>query len=216
MTVAVAINVYDETTIQLTECFKRVKANLTEAKVFLDGVDRPEVLDLAASFGFESFVGQSCGNNEKWFLWWLRMLEFFQSTGADVCFKIDPDTMVDRPPVLIDADYFGTIESFNGYSYVQGGITGMSQRAVGLAKEVLEKGTFKSLRDCVFSGGPVSGCYEGPVTGWYFADDHAIAHVFKQVGILPTQWNECFASWTESTENKDLRFAMVHPRYYRA
>lgn len=217
MTVAVAINVYKETPAQLTECFCRVRANLTsKVKVFLDGLDRPEVTTLAKLFGFDSVVAPHCGSNDKWHLWWLRMVEFFVQSGADVCFKIDPDTMVDRPPVLCAADYFGTIESFNGYDYLQGGIMGMSRRAVGLAKTVLEQGTFKSVEESVCSGGPptMESGFGGPVSEWPLCDDHAMAHVFKQVGILPVAWAECLSVWRTPVSNLDLRYAMVHPRYY--
>ena len=216
MTVAVAINVYKETPVQLTECFSRVRANLSsKVKIFLDGQDRPEVVALAKVFGFEVVVSPNCGCNDRWHLWWLRMLEFFVQSGADVCFKIDPDTMVDRSPVLCSADYFGSVESFNGYDYVQGGITGMSQRAASLAKTVLEQGTFKSVEECVCSGGrPTVGYFAGPVSSWAFTDDHAIAHVLKQVGILPVAWVECLSVWRKPIGNLKLRYAMVHPRYY--
>jgi hypothetical protein len=203
-TIAVAVNVFKEPFRQIEECFQRIARNLPNATVavFLDGVNRPEVLRLARQLGFLPAVGSHCGTNATWNNWWLRMLHFFAFSEADVCFKFDPDTMVDATPNAIPLDhYFGGVPA--GYSFVQGGITGLSKKTIRM---ILDKKLLESVA--------------GEARPWLtqtlpdFADDQALGCLLRQQGIYPVHWNECRSDWKSPIDNNPITHAIVHPRYY--
>lgn len=205
--VAVAINVCSENRPQITECFRRVAVNLQGAmvRIFLDGKYRPEVVQLADSFGFAAILGENLGRNATWNLWWLRMLRFFEECRAPVCFKFDPDTMVDAvPSSLPPDDYFGTVSDRTpwGTPFVQGGVTGLSGTAVSklLDRKVIESG----LQDLVRSLPREFG----------LADDQLLAEALARVNIHATRWTECLSLWKKSVPNMPIKYAIVHPRYY--
>lgn len=207
-TLAVAINVYAESVQQVDECFIRIARNLPEAKVsvFLNGEDRSDVRRLADQLGFKVRYGMNLGTNRTWHLWWQRMLEFFCNTGCDVCFKFDPDTMVDRPPVAIpNASYFGDLHySVYGFPFVQGGVTGLSIRAIKtIMNDQLLEPVGKKLWFTIRLSPNAS-----------FADDQLLALVLKHIDIVPVAWPECKSSWKLPVPNDPVTYAIVHPRYY--
>ncbi len=202
--IAVAINIFKEPLRQIEECFLRIANNLPNAivAIFLDGVDRPEVSSLARKYGFLPVISSHYGTNSTWNLWWLRMLYFFDFSKADVCFKLDPDTMVDITPNAIPKDhYFGDVHA--GGSFVQGGVTGISRVAVSI---ILDK---KLLEPVV-----------GEPRHWLtrteadFSDDRALGCLLRHIDILPVQWSECKSVWKSPIENNPITYAIVHPRYY--
>jgi tetratricopeptide (TPR) repeat protein len=201
--IAVAINVSGEPLAQIQECFTRLSANLPKAKVaiFLDGVSRPEVVDLANDFRFSPKVVTKLGTNATWNLWWLRMMRFFADTEADVCFKFDPDTMVDAAPkAILDADYFGHVCA----EYVQGGVTGISR---ALVRAVLERKLLESSEE---EPRPWLAEFSDP----RYIDDQKIAQVFAHLGVRPIKWRECRSIWRWPVPNDPVTHAVVHPRYY--
>lgn len=201
--VSVAINVYKESLLQITQCLERISQNLPEAKVavFFDGVQRSDVSDLARSLGFLTVLGENCGRNETWYLWWLRMLYFFDWSDAEICLKLDPDTMVDAAPCSFpEAHYFGDIVR----TFIQGGVTGLSGK---LVRFILDK----KLLEPVENGSKPWLKLEGP----HFADDTALAIMLRHIGIYPEQWNECRSRWKHPVPNSPIVYSIVHPRYYR-
>lgn len=210
--ISIAINVYKESELQLTECLSRVYSNLpgSKVKLFLDGINRPELNNLVNSFGYSIVTGPHYCSHEKWPLYWLRMLDFFKESGSEYCLKIDPDTMVDRPPRLCNHDYYGKIQhhynNMRNPGFVQGGITGISQRAVNLVLD-------KKILDNVLPFDQIVS-FGGPPATWPLCDDQLFAWTLRQVGIYPHAWEECFSEWRRPIDNSNLRFAIVHPRYY--
>lgn len=201
--ISVAINVSRESVRQIKECLERIAVNLPRAEVavFLDGVVRPEIEKLAHNHGFHCIPGENLGNNSDWNRWWIRMLTFFVYSNADVCFKFDPDTMVDARPVLIPtADYFGQVCG----DFVQGGVTGLSRSAV---RRLLE---FRLLERVPGRQRP---WLEEPRTQ-EFMDDQLIARALAHIGIFPSRWTECRSEWRDPVLNRPLNHAIVHPRYY--
>ena len=206
-TIAVAVNVYRESPRQIEECFSRIARNLPAAAltVFLNGKNGLDLKPIAEPYGFRIVEGQNLGTNAMWHFWWLRMLLFFRETKADVCFKVDPDTMVDAAPQAIpDADYFGSIWLSRRYRlpFIQGGITGLSQRAVG---RLLDSGLLLRGNACLPA---VSEEWPG------LADDQHLGVVLARLGIVPTLWPECRSMWRTPVQNDPAEYAIVHPRYY--
>jgi hypothetical protein len=209
MNIAIAINVYQEVLIQLQHCIGRIRSNMPDATVmiFLDGIDRPDVRPLAGSLGCGVTNGAHLGYNDEAPLWWLRMLTWFHESTADICFKLDPDTMVDRAPKEYPAaDYFGTIDGVNscGIPYIQGGVTGISRATVKLLieSELLLDPKYKDTRHFENTSNPP------------FVDDKMIGSVLHRLGIRPSGWSECLSRWRDPIENDDQKYAIVHPRYY--
>jgi lipopolysaccharide biosynthesis glycosyltransferase len=202
--IAIAINVFKEPKVQIEECFRRIKCNMPAAKVaiFLDGIERHDVLALAQEYKFLPIIGSHFGTNVTWNIWWLRMLYFFQHTEANVCFKFDPDTMVDAAPSSIPTDhYFGDVPE--GVPYVQGGVSGLSGYTVRL---ILNQ---KLLEPAVAEAKPWLTRIDNN-----FADDKALGFMLKHVGIYPVHWKECKSVWRSPVDNCPVQYAIVHPRYY--
>jgi hypothetical protein len=205
--IAVAVNVYRESGRQVEECLSRIARNLPTAAVtiFLNGGDRPDLTWIAAQHGFRVFKGKNLGTNETWHFWWLRMLCFFHETKSEVCFKFDPDTMVDAAPKAIPAsDYFGSIWLSRRYRmpFIQGGITGLSKRAVC---RLLDSGLLVRER-----APAVAEPWQG------LADDQHLAVFLARLGIGPAPWPECLSQWKMPVTNDRDEYAIVHPRYYPA
>jgi hypothetical protein len=210
--ISIVINVYQESELQLKECLSRIYSNLPEAKVklILDGVNRPELENLATQYGYDIAIGPHYCSHEKWPLYWIRMLTLFRESQATHCLKFDPDTMMDRTPKLCDYDYYGSLQRHNNDTrnpaFVQGGITGISQRTVNT---VLDS---KILHDVPPFNQIVS--FGGPSEFWPLCDDQLFAWTLRQVDIHPKAWDECFSEWRKPVINEDLKFAVVHPRYF--
>jgi hypothetical protein len=140
-----------------------------------------------------------------WNLWWLRMLTFFRDSAADVCFKFDPDTMVDATPSAIPScGYFGDVQrTFRGVVFVQGGVTGLSASTVAelLEARLLEPRAYKPWMDTV-------------LLRQTFMDDQLLAAALKHLGISPVKWPECKSEWQTPVLNHPREYAIVHPRYY--
>jgi hypothetical protein len=133
------------------------------------------------------------------------MLRFFSESGAEVCFKFDPDTMVDGIPRAIPkAQYFGDVwRSRLGFRFIQGGITGLGGAAIHelLRSRLLEP----SLCESWMKGIPIS-----PV----LMDDQLLAMALQKLGVLPSCWSECRSRWKTPVQNDHKEYAIVHPRYY--
>jgi len=206
-TLAVAVNVYQEPRRQIEECLSRIARNLSTAAVtvFLNGRQRREVECVAEPHGFRVIEGENLGTNVTWSLWWLRVLRFFREANADVCFKFDPDTMVDASPKAIpSADYFGTVWLSRRYRipFIQGGVTGLSRRAVC------------NLLDSSLLALEVPGASVVTEECQSLADDQYMAMALAKLGIRPTAWTECCSQWRTPVANGSNKFAIVHPRYY--
>ena len=205
-----AVNVYKESIRQVDQCLSRIARNLPSANkmVFFDGQETREIVELARGLGFEVCVGQNLGRNRTWHLWWLRMLRFFAQTSSAYALKLDPDTMVDRPPERMpDADYFGQIQhSFYGFPFIQGGVTGLSLHAVLSLVEnrLLERGEMANKVWFTVRLSPSAA----------FADDQLLALALNHVGIQPVQWDECVSQWKMPVLNDPITHSIVHPRYY--
>lgn len=208
MTVGIAINVFQETPRQVSECFSRIASSFVRptVKVFVTYPPRIEILRIAHSYEFAVEVGENLASNATWNLWWTRMLRFFQEQNVDICFKFDPDTMADAAPQHLPQDaYFGDLKvGCSGTLFVQGGVTGLSHLAVTslLESGVLEAGSFAASADYAAA----SRC---------FMDDQMLADALHIVGIDPVQWRECRSEWRTPILNNPIRHALVHPRYYR-
>jgi hypothetical protein len=216
--VAVAINVHQENARQVEECITRVRNHLSPSSlgVFINGMQRPDLHHLFVRSNAQTILGENYGNNTFWNLWWLRMLKWFGSTDAEVCFKFDPDTMVDARPQLIPSDdYFGDVHRSkiefqrdrhwgdNSVPFVQGGILGLSRTAVNrlLASELLEAACISEWCPSISVNLP-------------FMDDHLIAAALRQLSIPPRQWGECKSRWKVIVPNDPISHSVVHPRYY--
>ena len=179
--IAVAVNVYQESVRQITECFERIATNLRDAKVavFINGEDRPEVFALAARWAFTAIQGENLGTNCTWHLWWRRMVEFFGCTGCEICFKFDPDTMVDRRPKYFPrSPYFGKVDfnaAFNLF-FVQGGVTGFSRSAIA---RVLDARVLEPAPEKIWLTVQLPPSVS-------FADDQLFAFALRHIGILPS------------------------------
>ncbi len=200
---AVAVNVYRESFRQVHECLSRLATNMAHARVavIFNGVDRPEIERIAVQNHFTVIRGENLGTNTNWRQWWLRMLAFFASSAAEVCLKIDPDTMVDAPPAFFPkSKYFGTVCG----RFIQGGITGLSKHAVHglLASQILELDAVEGA--LLFPMPPAVP----------FMDDQLLAKALVYLGIYPEDWTECRSVWREEISNNPAKHAIVHPRYY--
>lgn len=195
---AVAVNVHREPSSQLFACVDRILRNLPGANLHVFGNGCcPSLKRLCLDMGVSFTEGENLGNNTYWYLWWRRMLEWFVATGRSKFLKLDPDSMVDRAPAWIpDADYFGCMDDW----FIQGGCTGMSSRLAGrlLETEMLTSSIADRVR----------------VAHRAFADDKYIARVIAELGITPVAWAEVKSQWRVPVPNEDLKFAIVHPRYY--
>jgi hypothetical protein len=163
-----------------------------------------ELAELIAESGYSFVNGPNLGSNSTWTQWWLRMLYIFDTAQADVCFKFDPDTMVDAMPTSIPAaDYFGDVQvNSRRRLFVQGGITGLSRTAVR-----------RLLASALLESRPDPNCWVPGVQS-SFMDDQLISEVLCRLGILPVAWKECKSSWKVPIRNCPVRHAIVHPRYY--
>lgn len=214
--IAVAVNVYREPFKQIQVCLTKIARHLPDAPVtVLLNERRTDIFDLCRRLGFRVISGENLGTNATWHLFWTRMLHCFVESGADVCFKLDPDTMVDGPLTSVPTDsYFGSV--FNerpntswppftaaACPFVQGGITGLSIQAVRslLAERVLEPGKDRPWMEPIPMPSP-------------FVDDKRIAHALKSIGIEAAPWPDCLSRWLEPVLNQPVKYAIVHPRYY--
>jgi hypothetical protein len=206
-TIAIAINVYVEPIGQLTACLSRIARHFPQALVtaFINGHDRPDLIHVAEQHNTTVVTGDNLARNDTWHLWWLRMLQSFRASHADLCFKFDPDTMVDAVPTCFpDADYFGSVWVSRRYGipFVQGGITGLSKCAV---RRLLASGLLTPTP-------PTIPIIEG---AWKnFADDQHLAVALAKLGISPTEWPECYSQWKTPVSNECRKHAIVHPRYH--
>jgi hypothetical protein len=208
--VAIAVNTWQEPYKQLAVCFRKIAAAFPSAhvKVFVNGGARPDVTAMAKSFNFDAVDVPNLGSNATWKLWWLRMLKFFEAVNADVCFKFDPDTMVDATPGSFpDADYFGSrvrcAPTASAAWFVQGGVTGLSGRAVRrlIESDVLRSGGGKSWEPRFALNAP-------------FLDDQLVCTALAVLGIDPVTWDQCLSRWKCPVLNCPITHAIVHPRYY--
>jgi hypothetical protein len=209
-TIAVAVNVYNEPKAQIEACLGRIFAHLSEASVavFCNGVLRDDIYALIDRYQYTLIGGENLATNSTWNLWWRRMLKVLYDTGAATCFKFDPDTMVDMTPRNIPiADYFGTVWSSKRYGtpFIQGGVTGLSRRAVEV---LLSSGVLDT---------PNSASVPLSQHDWdCFADDQHLAMALSTFEIFPSQWDECKSAWRTPVLNEPAKYAIVHPRYYSA
>jgi hypothetical protein len=204
---AIAINVYDESIPQLTACLSKIAQNLPQAQrtLFLNGPHRKELCLLAERFGFQIEGGKNLGKNLTWHIWWIRMLHFFDRTDAEVCFKFDPDTMVDRTPrEYPNADYFGSVrKSGYGFPFIQGGITGLS---IGVVRTIIRRNLLRYDPERNWFSHPLQQMHD-------LADDQLLALVLGHLGVYPTPWPECRSVWRRPILNESGEFSIVHPRY---
>lgn len=204
---AIAVNVYNESIPQLTACLSRIEQHLPNARrtLFLNGGNQRELWLLAERFGFGIVVGENLGTNRTWHLWWLRMLQYFDRTAADVCFKFDPDTMVDRTPIEFPkADYFGQVQySRCGYPFIQGGITGLS---IGIVRTIIRENLLEYRRGKPWFSHPLR-------LQTNLADDQFLGLVLHHLGARPVPWTECRSLWRRPVPNESTEFSIVHPRY---
>jgi hypothetical protein len=206
--IAVAVNVYNEPIRQVEACFERICAHLPGASVavFCNGLRREEIFTLAKYYRYSLTLGENLATNSTWNLWWKRMLEFFHQSGAEICFKFDPDTMVDaNPKDFPSSDYFGTVWLSKRYRipFIQGGITGLSRRAVDSLSQ-------SGLLDLSNSTAVPFSQYQ-----WDgFGDDQHLAMALAFLKIFPSEWEECKSMWKTQVLNKPIRYAIVHPRFY--
>lgn len=207
-TIAVAVNVYKEPIAQVEACLGRIYSHLPEAavRVFCNGVAREDVRELTKCFHYDLVIGKNLAANSTWHRWWKRMLDFYSQAGAEVCFKFDPDTMVDMAPRAIpSADYFGSVWMSKRYRipFVQGGVTGLSRRALEL---LIDSGLLDS---------PDSAAVPLSQYRWdSFADDQHLSMALSFLHIYPAPWEECMSSWKTPVLNNPVKYAIVHPRYY--
>jgi hypothetical protein len=207
-TIAIAINVYNEPIAQVEACLGRISAHLSEASVavFCNGLVREDVSALTKRYHYDLVFGENLAANSTWHLWWNRMFDFYRQSGAEVCFKFDPDTMVDMVPKAIpSADSFGTVWMSKRYRipFIQGGVTGLSGRVVKL---LLSTGLLHSSDSAAV---PLSQ-YQ-----WdSFADDQHLSMALASLNILPVPWAECMSLWRTPVLNAPVKYAIVHPRYY--
>ncbi len=206
--IAIAVNVYREPSRQIAACFERIGKHFASATVgiYCNGIYRGDVEDMGSQFGFHVIFGENLGMNGSWHLWWSRMLRFFLCTNAEVCFKFDPDTMVDAPPEHIpDADYFGSIWTSRRYGipFIQGGITGLSRNAVELL-----------LTSYLLVSPDRATVPMSPHQLEDFADDQHLAMALGILGIIPFEWKECKSLWKTPVINNPIEYSIVHPRYY--
>lgn len=205
---AVAINIYKEPLEQIDACLARVHEHLpgTPVGIFFNGVMRDDVYALAKSYNCSPMLGENFATNARWNLWWMRMLIFLYETRAEICFKFDPDTMVDKTPTEYpNTDYFGTVWMSRRYRipFIQGGVTGLSRRAIGL---LLSSGLLEY---------PSSEAVPVLQYDWdSFADDQHLAMALLKLRILPSPWKECRSRWKVPVLNESGEYAIVHPRYY--
>lgn len=204
---AIAVNVHSESISQLAACLSRIEINFPDAqrRLFINGSDGMEFRLLAERFGFSAVVGENLGTNRTWHIWWLRMLHFFDNTEADICFKFDPDTMVDKAPVdLPNADYFGQVQhSRYGFPFVQGGITGLSIRIV---RKIINENLLE------YSANKIWFCHPLKYRA-HLADDQFLALVLQHLDVIPVAWHECKSVWKRPVLNESGEFSIVHPRY---
>ena len=204
---AIAVNVYNESIPQLTACLSRIEWNLpnSQRSLFLNGANRKELYLLAERFGFEVVVGRNLGTNQTWHIWWLRMLHFFDRTAAEICFKFDPDTMVDRTPIKFpNADYFGYVKhSRYGFPFIQGGITGLS---ISLVRTMIQNRLLNYDPEKRWFSHPLQQVTD-------LADDQFLALVIQDLGVYPTPWTECKSLWRSPVQNESGEYSIVHPRY---
>ncbi|SRR6266446_5205287 len=207
--IAIAMTVYNEPYRQIYESLSRVFTNLPSAEVcvFLNGQYRPDVSALTRELNFKLVVSDNLAKNDTWFLWWSGMLKFFVSSGAKVCFKFDPDTMVDAKPTSIPSDdYFGSVRQggFRKVTFVQGGVTALSSDAVQqlLAEKLLESENVHKWMAPIPANLPLM-------------DDQLIAEAIAYLGIRPVTWRECRSRWRVPVLNTPITHSIVHPRYYR-
>lgn len=205
--VVIAVNVYRETYRQMEECLWRISLNLpgSEVRIFFNGDQRADLIPLITKFGMSWATGPNLGTNSTWHIWWLRMLLWFQESRGEICFKFDPDTMVDSTPTAIPIeDYFGDLQRpYNHIPFIQGGITGLSQNAV---QRLIGAGLLESIDKS-------RSLTEIPANA-SFMDDQLIAKVLRTINILPVHWLECKSRWKIPIENRMKDYAIVHPRYY--
>ncbi len=203
MKVAVAVNVHKEPLALISACLKGA-LHLGTPKAFIDGVNRPDVMALCDLLGVNCDRRPiSCGNNQLWYRWWGDLLDYFIASGADLCFKIDPDTRVIRSPASFpEADYFGTIEAMPWGRFVQGGCTGLSRRAVLMMAEYLDKGKDGEAPWFTHAFGDPA----------VYIDDQKIGVLMAWLGIDPSPWGECLSRWRDPvTAREAASFAIVHP-----
>jgi hypothetical protein len=218
MSSAIAINIYRENRRQIEECLARIAVNMPYSRVgiFLNGESRPDLDQVLSGRSIEVFYGPNYANNAQWTLWWTRMLAWFRLSQANVCFKFDPDTMVDAPPQSLPGDpYFGDVRRSSvrvqpdvywfrkPVPFVQGGIVGLSQKTVHdlLVSKILDP-LFHST-------------WCPPIAPeMIFMEDHLFAAGLRTIGVAPTPWKECKSLWKVPVPNDPVEHAIVHPRYY--
>lgn len=207
--IAIVVTVYNESYRQIYESLSRIFANLPSAQVcvLLNGPYRSDVSALTTRFHFKLVTAENFANNDTWFLWWSGMLKFFAASGAKVCFKFDPDTMVDASPTSIPSDdYFGSVirGGFRNVTFIQGGVTGLSSDAVQqlLAEKLLAPKNVHKWMAPVPAKLPLM-------------DDQFIGEAMACLGIRPVPWPACRSQWKLPVLNNPITHAIVHPRYYR-
>lgn len=220
MELSLVINVHKEPPCQVEACLSRAMANLRPKRtvIFLNGVCRPDLVNLFQKFALEIRHVENYANNQQWCLWWSRMLEWHLSGCGDLLLKIDPDTMVDAPPQSVPTeDYFGDVHLSpvrvaphtywisDPVPFVQGGVVGLSRRAV---RDLHTTGLLEMPR--------LQDWCPTISSRMIFMEDHLIAAALRVIGIYPRQWAECKSQWKIPVINCPIKYAIVHPRYYRS
>ena len=196
---AIAVNMHRESPEQIEECVSKIQMNMPKAKFIVFANDSNKNMDdVCINRGVKLVKCENYGNNQQWYLWWKRMLEWFLYTERPYFLKLDPDTMVDREPKFIpSADYFGTIEDW----FIQGGCTGISRKlAIKIISE--NKLTEKIAKNI-------------NVKSSAFADDKYLAKTILKMGFCCASWSEIKSRWRIPIKNEYNKFAIVHPRYIK-
>ena len=206
--ISVAINVRDEPCVQVDECLSRVHANLpgSAVKIIINGTQRPEIKRLADHYGFVCENSVNAKPNLLLYVWFGRMFSFFNKQGRIYNLKIDPDTMIDRSPSSMpNDDYFGSIDQNANQRFVQGGMQGMSLRAI---QSIIESKKFLS---------PTTQLYPDWIKPEENTEDWALGYIMQELGFDPQAWDECRSQWRVPViqpSHVPLRYAICHPRYY--
>lgn len=206
-----------ESEAQIRWCLTHLRAAYPDVAVVLqaDGVQRPEIQELAREFRVEHRAGQQLKRIQQGLAWWYRFFCTARMLDADYTFKLDLDARIWRPfkflPLL---DLFGHELTLHSASdrHINGGCQGFSRAFV---QTFLDSRCWTHLRWRHQSSWGVSRA----VWSWYqhqrpdyFSTDYSIMAVAKQLQRTWGHWPEVLGYGPVPADQEQTHvYAVTHP-----
>lgn len=185
-------------------CVGYARVAYPEARIalFSDGDPDPAYRTIGEEHSAEVIYGERLWVMEKAGPLWKRRFKHFMCDQTEYLFKIDTDTGIYRPFLMLPKDdaIFGTIWAHEPIPFITGGFIGMPR---SIAARILSSGLLDDdfLKD-----------YNNPdATPPMNTEDRALGAIAQRLGIKLLDHPEVRSLWKQRTPNPSGDFAVIHP-----